>query len=122
MARPELVQEFLVAKLAGLDQEVFAMLLLDARLRLIAYVELFRGTIDGAAVYPREVVREVLKHNAASVILAHNHPSGSTVPSQEDRMLTTRLSDALRLIDVRTVDHMIVAGTQTTSFASLGLL
>ncbi len=119
---PAAVKEYLRAKLAGFEHEVFAVLLLDAQHRLIAYVEMFRGTIDCAAVYPREMVKEVLRHNAAAVLLAHNHPSGSPEPSVCDKALTQRLKDALALVGVRVLDHIIVAGTRTMSFVDLGLL
>ena len=119
---PALAREYLRTKLAGYDYEVFAMLMLDNRHRLIQYVELFRGTLDGAAVHPREVVREVLRLNAAAVILAHNHPSGIPEPSQADELITLRLKDALSLIDVRTVDHIIVGGNRYFSFREEGLI
>ncbi len=119
---PEVVKEYLGAKLAGFEHEVFAVLFLDNRHRLIDYVEMFRGTIDSASVYPREVVKEALKRNAAAVILSHNHPSGNAEPSQADRTLTGRLKDALGLVDVRTLDHIVVAGLERVSFAELGRL
>jgi len=119
---PEVVKEYLGAKLAGFEHEVFAVLFLDNRHRLIDYVEMFRGTIDSASVYPREVVKEALKRNAAAVILSHNHPSGHAEPSQADRTLTERLKDALGLVDIRTLDHIVVAGLERVSFAELGLL
>lgn len=119
---PAAVKEYLRAKLAGFEHEVFAVLLLDAQHRLIAYVEMFRGTIDCAAVYPREMVKEVLRHNAAGVLLAHNHPSGSPEPSACDKAVTQRLKDALALVGVRVLDHIIVAGARTASFVELGLL
>ncbi|WP_313500242.1 RadC family protein [Stutzerimonas nitrititolerans] len=119
---PGIVKEYLGAKLAGLEHEVFAVLFLDNQHRLIEYIEMFRGTIDSASVYPREVVKEALKRNAAAVILSHNHPSGHAEPSQADRTLTERLKDALGLVDVRTLDHIIVAGLERVSFAELGLL
>lgn len=119
---PQAVRDFLRTKMAGFPHEVFAVLFLDNQHRLIEYAELFRGTIDSAAVYPREVVKETLARNAAAVILAHNHPSGSTEPSAADRLLTQRLKEALALIDVRVIDHIIVAGNATTSFAERGLL
>jgi DNA repair protein RadC len=96
--------------------------LLDKRHRLISYQEMFQGTIDGASVHPREVVKEALKQNAAAVILAHPHPSGVAEPSQADEIITKRLRDALSLIDVRILDHFIVAGGDTTSMAEMGLL
>jgi DNA repair protein RadC len=99
----------------GLEHEVFAMLCLDNRRRVIAYVELFRGTIDGASVHVREVVKAALKCNAASVIFAHNHPSGVAEPSQSDEQITRRLRDALALVDIDYVDHIIVAGEHSYS-------
>jgi DNA repair protein RadC len=119
---PANVREYLRTKLAGYDYEVFSLLTLDNRHRLIEYIELFRGTIDGASVHPREVVRETLRVNAAAVIFAHNHPSGNPEPSQADELITSRLKDALALIDVRTLDHVIVGGDKTTSFAERGLI
>jgi len=119
---PELVKEYLIAKLAGFEHEVFAALFLDAKHRLIDYVEIFRGTIDSASVYPREVVKEALRANAAAVIFSHNHPSGNPEPSQADKTLTQRLKEALALVDVRSLDHIIVAGQRTVSFAEEGLL
>ncbi|HCI1651734.1 TPA: DNA repair protein RadC [Pseudomonas aeruginosa] len=119
---PKTVQTYLRTKLAPLEHEVFAVLFLDAQLRLIEYAELFRGTINQSTVYPREVVKETLRHNAASVILAHNHPSGSVEPSTADKIITARLKEALDLVDVRVLDHIIVAGKKTLSFATKGLL
>ena len=119
---PAAVKEYLRAKLAGFEHEVFAVLFLDSQHRLIEYSELFRGTIDSASVYPREVVKEALRLNSAAVIISHNHPSGNPEPSAADKVLTQRLKEALGLVDVRTLDHIIVAGTDTTSFAERGLL
>ena len=119
---PAVVKDYLRTKLAGYEHEVFAMLFLDNRHRLIAYAELFRGTIDGAAVYPREVLKEALTRNAAAVIFSHNHPSGVPEPSAADRALTSQLRDALALVEVRVLDHIIVAGNDTVSFAERGLL
>ena len=119
---PDIVKEYLGAKLAGFEHEVFAVLFLDSRNRLIRYVEMFRGTIDSASVHPREVVKEALKLNAAAVIYSHNHPSGHPDPSEADKVLTGRLKEALGLVDVRTLDHIIVAGHERVSFAELGLL
>lgn len=98
------------------------MLFLETRHRLIKYREMFQGTIDSASVYPREVVKEALRLNAAAVILSHNHPSGSPEPSAADRALTQQLKQALALVNVRTLDHIIVAGTAVTSFAECSLL
>ncbi|HEK3745027.1 TPA: DNA repair protein RadC [Pseudomonas aeruginosa] len=119
---PAAVKEYLRAKLAGLEHEVFAVLFMDTQHRLIEYAEMFRGTIDGASVYPRELVKEALRLNAAAVIVSHNHPSGNPEPSGADRALTQRLKEALGLVDVRMLDHVIVAGTDTTSFAERGLI
>ena len=118
---PAVVKEYLRAKLAGYEHEVFAVLFLDSQHRLIEYSEMFHGTIDSASVYPREVVKEALRLNAAAVILSHNHPSGNPEPSQADKMLTQRLKDALGLVEVRTLDHVVVAGSNTVSFAEAGL-
>ena len=107
-------------KLGGLEREVFAAVFLDTRHRLIEYAELFQGTIDGAEVHPREVVRKALRCNAAAVIVAHNHPSGVVDPSAADRVVTTRLKQALALVDVRLLDHFIVGGRQSLSMAEKG--
>ena len=119
---PEDTRRFLIAQLRDRPYEVFCGLYLDNRHRLIAFQELFRGTIDGASVHPREVVREGLAHNAAAIILAHNHPSGVAEPSQADELITRRLADALALVDIRLLDHLIIAGPQTVSFAERGML
>ena len=119
---PVVVKDYLRAKLAGFEHEVFAVLFLDTQHRLIEYIEMFRGTIDGASVYPREVVKEALRLNAAAVIFSHNPPSGNPEPSRADEAITKRLKDALALMDVRTLDHVIVAGSDTTSFAERGLI
>jgi DNA repair protein RadC len=121
LSSPARTAEFLKLKLGGLDHEVFGFLALDARHRLIQYVELFRGTIDGASVYPREVVKEALRLNAAALILFHCHPSGNNSPSQADERITTRLRDALALVDIRVIDHLLV-GEAVSSFAELGLI
>jgi DNA repair protein RadC len=107
-------------KLGHLEREVFAAVFLDTRHRLIDYVELFQGTIDGAEVHPREVVKAALRHNAAAVIVAHNHPSGDVTPSAADRVVTARVKQALALVDVRMIDHVIVGGNQTLSMAAAG--
>jgi DNA repair protein RadC len=119
---PGLVREYLKITLGTMEHEVFCLILVDNRHRLLAWVELFRGTIDGASVHPREVVKEALKHNAAAVILAHNHPSGVAEPSQADELITHRLRDALALVDVRVLDHLVVGGDLIVSFAERGLL
>jgi len=117
---PQLVREYLRITFATLDHEVFCMLLLDSHHRLLSFQEMFRGTIDSAAVFPREVVKEVLKHNAGAVIFAHNHPSGRAEPSVADECITRRLKEALALIDVRVLDHLVVAGTTFVSMAERG--
>ena len=119
---PATVKEYLCAKLAGFEHEVFAVLFLDSQLNLIEYAEMFRGTIDSASVHPREVVKEALRLNAAAVIVAHNHPSGNPEASAADRSMTQQLKAALNVVDVRVVDHVIVAGNCTTSFAESGQL
>ena len=121
LTRPERTAEYLRLHLGSLDYEVFGLLHLDARHRLIAAEDLFRGTIDGASVHPREVIKAVLTHQAAGVILYHNHPSGSVEPSQADEFLTRRLGTALSHIEVRLIDHLIV-GERIFSFAEHGLL
>jgi len=122
MDSPRVVREFLTVKLGTLEHETFAVLLLDTRHRLIDYVELFRGTIDKASVHPREVVKLALARNAAALVLAHPHPSGAAEPSQADELITRRLKEALALVDVRLLDHIIVAGGDAVSFADRGLL
>jgi DNA repair protein RadC len=121
---PEATRDYLKLALTEKQWEVFGVVFLDNRHRVIAYEELFRGTIDGASVHPREVVRSAIAHNAAAVILAHNHPSGVNQPSPADQRITARLKEALALIDVRVLDHMIVGGpdTQPYSFAENGVL
>lgn len=122
LTRPSDAGNWLSDHMMGHLREVFACLFLDNRHRLIAYEELFFGTIDGAAVYPREVVRRCLEHNAAAVILCHNHPSGVAEPSEADRTITRRLSDALQLVDVRVLDHLVLGERQWTSLAERGWL
>ncbi len=113
---------FLSLRLRDLPHEVFACLFLDNQHRLLAFEELFRGTLDGAEVHPREVLRRCLAHNAAAVILAHNHPSGVAEPSAADRALTVRLRQTLELIGVRVLDHLVIGDGPPTSFAERGLL
>jgi len=119
---PQHVRDLLSLKLASLPYEVFMVLFLDAQNKLISADELFRGSLTQTSVYPREVVKQALQHNAASVILAHNHPSGLAQQSQADELITQQLKQALALIDVRVLDHFIVAGNTTFSFAERGLL
>lgn len=119
---PQVVRDYLQLLLAGRQQEVFLVLFLDTQHRVIASEELFHGTLSQTSVYPREVVKRALFHNAAAVILAHNHPSGITDPSQADQLLTSALKQALALVDVTVLDHFVVAAGQTLSFAERGLL
>ena len=107
---------------AHLDYEVFGVVYLDTRHRIIAAEELFRGTIDGSEVHPREVAKAALVHNAAALILYHNHPSGNLEPSAADQAVTARLKQALALLEIRILDHFVVSGAGTTSFAQRGLL
>lgn len=117
---PRDTRAHLVQMLAGRESEVFCLLTLDNRHRVIRWHEMFRGTIDGASVHPREVVKTALADNAAAVILAHNHPSGNAEPSRADELITHRLRDALALVDIRLLDHIIVAGNETVSLAERG--
>lgn len=119
---PGMTRRYLMTKLRAYTREVFACLYLDNQHRLIKYEELFFGTIDGASVHPREVVKGALEHNAAAVIFAHNHPSGIAEPSQADQRITDRLKSALLLVDVRVLDHMIVGDREVVSLAERGLL
>jgi DNA repair protein RadC len=116
------VRDYLRVAFAILEHEVFALILVDNRHRLLAQIDLFRGTIDGAAVHPREVVKEALRYNAAAVILVHNHPSGIAEASRADQLITQRLREALQLVDIRVLDHLLVAGNEVVSFAESGLL
>jgi len=122
LTSPKVVFSHLQALLAGYEHEVFALLMLDSQHRVIAFEEVFRGTLDGASVYPREVVKLALEHNAAAMILVHNHPSGDPEPSQADRTLTNKLKEALDLVGVRTLDHIIVGHEGCVSLAELGYL
>ena len=122
LSSPALVRDYLRMTLAGREYEVFMVLFLDAQNRVISPEEMFRGTLTQTSVYPREVVKRSLATNAAGVILAHNHPSGVAEPSQADAMLTRALKEALALVDVRVLDHFVVAGTGVTSFAERGML
>ncbi len=119
---PDCTRRFLLAQLRDRPYEVFCCLFLDNRHRLIAFEEVFRGTIDGASVHPREVLRQTLLHNAAAVIIAHNHPSGVSEPSQADEGVTRRLKQALALVDVRLLDHIIIGDGRCYSFSEHGLL
>lgn len=119
---PRATRDYLILRLAPLEHEVFCCIFLDNRHRVIAFEELFRGTIDGASVHPREVIKRTLAHNAAAVILAHNHPSGVAEPSQADELITLRLKDGLAQVDVRLLDHLIVGGGKIVSLAERGVL
>lgn len=119
---PSAAARYLKSRLCGYPYEVFACLFLDNRHRVIAFEELFRGSLGGASVHPREVVRRCLVHNAAALILAHNHPSGTNEPSLDDRAITLKLRDALALIDVKVLDHLIVGDGEPISLAGRGWL
>lgn len=122
LSSPDAVRKYLALVFSGREHESFLVLLLDVKNRLICADELFRGTLTHTSVYPREVMKHALKHNAASVLFAHNHPSGNAEPSSADIALTEQLREALSLVDIRVLDHIVVAGTTTTSFAERGLL
>lgn len=122
ISSPDDTTRYLTIKLAECEHEKFCVIFLDNRHRLIAFQEMFQGTIDGASVHPREVVKRALQFNAAAVILAHNHPSGDPEPSRADKQLTGRLTDALALVDIRVLDHIIIGGIQAVSFAGRGLI
>lgn len=122
MASPGAVKDYLRLKIADLPYEVFAVVFLDVQNRVLAIEEMFRGTLSQTSVYPREVVKAALAHNAAAVILSHNHPSGSAEPSRADEALTQTLKAALALVDVRVLDHMVVTRATVLSFAERGLL
>lgn len=122
LTSPRQVRDYLCLKLGGLPREVFMVLFLDAQNRVLAQEEMFAGTLTQTSVYPREVVKRALQHNAAAVILAHNHPSGVAEPSRADELLTQALKDALALVEVRVLDHFVVAGNSALSFAERGLL
>jgi DNA repair protein RadC len=122
LSNPEETRTYLRLKLADYRNEVFGCLFLDNRHRVIAVRELFQGTIDGASVHPRVVVQQALDLNAAALVFFHNHPSGVAEPSRADEMLTRRLRDALALVDVRVLDHFVVSGGESVSFAERALI
>lgn len=122
LSKPDVVRDYLRMELRALEHEVFMVLFLDAHTRLIAAETLFRGTITQTVVHPREVLKRVLHHNANGVIVAHNHPSGNATASEADIRLTRTLKEALALIDVRVLDHLIVAGSTVSSMAESGLI
>jgi DNA repair protein RadC len=119
---PTDTERFLQARMRHLDHELFCCLFLDNRHRVLCFNEMFRGTIDGTSVYPREVVKDALRINAAAIILAHNHPSGVAEPSQADERITRRLKAALDLVDIRLLDHLIIGDGRATSLAARGLI
>jgi len=122
LASPRATRDYLRLRFADLQHEVFCLLYLDKRHRLIAFEELFRGTIDGASVHPREVVKAALRYNCAAIICAHNHPSSSAEPSQADEFITQRLKAALELVDIRLLDHLVVSAQDSVSLAERGVL
>jgi DNA repair protein RadC len=122
LTSPQSVRDYLRLLFTGLEHEVFVTLFLDAQHRLIVAEEMFRGTLTQTSVHPRELVKAALRYNAAAVILAHNHPSGVAEPSRADELLTETLRQTLGLVDVRTLDHIVVAGSSTVSFAERGML
>ncbi len=122
LSSPNNTRDYLKITFAHHTREIFAMILLDNQHGILAFEVLFQGTIDGAAVYPREIVKLALDHNAAAVILAHNHPSGTAEPSDADKAITRRIIKALETVDIRVLDHLIIGGTHTVSFAERGIL
>lgn len=117
-----LAKDFLISQLGDLKYEVFCVAFLDTKHRVLGFDEMFRGTIDVAPIYPREIVRKALEYNAAAVVLAHNHPSGYTEPSDADKLITEQLRKTLALFDIRVLDHFIIASSRILSFAELGYL
>ena len=122
LTNPGHAKEYLTLKLGSLEHEVFMAIFLDNRHRIIKVERLFNGTIDGTSVYPREVVKKALKYNAAAIIFCHNHPSGVCEQSQADEVITKKLANALALVDIRVLDHLLLAGDEVMSFAERGLL
>ena len=122
LTSPQKTIQYLQIKMAKYEHEVFCCIYLDSQHRVISFEELFRGTINAASVYPREVVKSCLQHNAVAVLLLHNHPSGDPAPSNADEVLTKRLQEALSLIDIRVLDHIVIGGATSISFAERGLI
>jgi DNA repair protein RadC len=122
LASPRATRDYLIARLRDLEHEVFCCLYLDKRHRLIQFEELFRGTIDGASVHPREIVKQALQRNCAAIIVAHNHPSGIAEPSQADELVTQRIKEALALVDIRLLDHIIIGDGASVSLAERGMI
>jgi DNA repair protein RadC len=122
LSTPRATQDFLFSQIRDLEHEVFCCIYLDNRHRLIHFAELFRGTIDGASVHPREIVKQALQQNCAAVIVAHNHPSGIAEPSRADELITLKIKEALALVDIRLLDHIVVGDGVAVSLAERGLL
>lgn len=122
LTSPDLAHEYFVHELVGYEQEVFGCLFLDNQHRVLLFEELFRGTVNEARIYPREIVKQALSCNAAAVICVHNHPSGDATPSQCDKDITKRINDALELVEVRLLDHLVVGGNDYVSLAKLGFV
>jgi len=122
LASPKATYDYLSLRFGTLEHEVFCVIHLDNRHRVIDFQEIFRGTIDGASVHPREVVKEALRRNTAACILVHPHPSGIAEPSTADELITRRLQEALALVDIRVLDHLVIAGSEVLSFAEKGLI
>lgn len=122
ISQPEDVKKFLLAKLRDHEQEVFACLFLNSKHKIIRFEKMFHGSINSANVYPREIVKRALQHNAAAIIVAHNHPSGDTEPSQADKQLTEQLDQTLTLVDIRLLDHFVIGDNKVLSFAEYGFL
>jgi len=122
ISSPDDTRSYLKVQLGHLEHEVFAVLLLDNRHQIIHFEKLFRGTIDGATVYPREVVKLALKNNAAAIIISHNHPSGVPEPSEADNRITSRIKDACALVDIRLLDHVIIGAGNSVSLAERGII
>jgi DNA repair protein RadC len=119
---PSVVRDFLRVRLGALQHEVFCVIHLDSQFSVLDYVEMFRGTLTQTSVYPREIIKDVLARSSAAVMLVHNHPSGSVEPSRADECITQTIKSALSLVDVRVVDHLIVAGSNVLSMAEKGLM
>ena len=122
LTSPEATRRYLTTHFADKTREVFSLIFMDSQHGVLGIEDLFTGTIDSASVYPREIVKDALSHEAAAVIFAHNHPSGTAEPSTADQHITTRINTALETIDIRVLDHLVIGGTVTVSFAERGLL
>ncbi len=122
LSSPDETRNYLLMRMRDYSQEVFSCLFLDNKHRIIAFEEMFRGTVDSASVYPREIVKRALEHNSAALILAHNHPSGDPSPSPADHSITKKIKSALNLVDIRVLDHFVVGDKECVSFAEMGLI